>query len=69
MQATPSDAEISEAVAIQDQLAGTARRHLKSTPEYATARSEGRGREWLNAESSSMATYLYASMVERILEP
>lgn len=54
-----------ESVGIKGELGRTARRYLRSTPEYAAARAEGQARAWLATESNAMADDLYELMVNR----
>lgn len=61
-------AALLEALRTQGRLARIARAYLRSTPEYADARKQGIAQEWLEAESRSMADYLYEAMRTRDLE-
>lgn len=61
--------ELFAALGIKGELRKTARRHLRTTPEYAQAKAEGRARAWLDDEADSMADYLYEAMTTRMLEP
>jgi len=56
------------AIGTQGEFARVSRRYLRTTPEYAQAREEGRARQWLDDESYSMGQYLYAAMTQRVLE-
>ena len=60
-------AALFEAVGVKGELGKTARRYLRSTPEYEAAKADGRARDWLNAESDSMAEYPYLAMTTREL--
>lgn len=70
MQAQRNDlSEFSEHVAVfalKDKLRRLCLPLLRETPEYAQAKAERRAREWLDAESSSMAELLHMTMLARL---
>jgi hypothetical protein len=53
------------------ELAKTAKRLMRESPEYAQARKEGRARDWLEQEASSFADSAYELLLTRLdnLEP
>ena len=55
-----------QSVGVKGEFAKTAKRKLRETPEYETAREEGRAREWLDSEANSFAESAYELLQARL---